>query len=195
VASCGFEAAAAADCADPLPSPAADLETGSPHRIPWLTKVAATWSLAGYQANSVVLANILSGELDAVCDLREAASGSDADSRPRSEADGAIVTVLDGIAAFAAVLVRDVNAVARLGSQATAALPGLGATMIDASNDNDDVDRATGGADSPASLSSLAFLGAYRLFGRSARLRSRSSGSSVTAQPLSRPSQASTRPR
>jgi hypothetical protein len=58
--------------------------------------------------------------------------------------------------------------VARLGSQATAALPGLGATMIDVGNDNADADDDIGGADSPASLSSLAVLGAYGLLGRSA---------------------------
>ena len=148
---------------------AAGLEPGSPQRIPWLTTAAATWSLAGYQANSVVLANTLIGELDAVRDLRVAAGGPDADSSPRGEADAAMATVLDGTARIvAAVLVRDVNAVARLGSQATAALPGLGAIMIGASNDNADDDGAFGGTDSPASLSSLAVLGAYGLLGRSA---------------------------
>lgn len=149
---------------------AAGLEPGSPQRIPWLTTAAATWSLAGYQANSVVLANTLIGELDAVRDLRAAAIGPDADSGLRGEADAAMATVLDGTARLvAAVLVRDVNAVARLGSQATATLPGLGAIMISA--DNDDVgaaDEVFEGTESPASLSSLAVLGAYGLLGRSA---------------------------
>lgn len=149
---------------------AAGLEPGSQHRIPWLTTAAATWSLAGYQANSVVLANTLIGELDTVRDLRAAASGPDADSSPRGEADAAMATVLDGAARIvAAVLVRDVNAVARLARQATAALPGLGAIMIGVSNDDADADDgAFGGTDSPASLSSLAVLGAYGLLGRSA---------------------------
>jgi superfamily II DNA/RNA helicase len=150
---------------------AAGLEPGSPQRIPWLTTAAATWSLAGYQANSVVLASTLIGELDAVRDLRAAASGSDADSGPRGEAEAAMATVLDGTARIvAAVLVRDVNAVARLASQASAALPGLGAIMIGAGNDYVDAadDGAFGGTDSPASLSSLAVLAAYGLLGRSA---------------------------
>lgn len=151
---------------------AAGLGPGSPQRIPWLTTAAATWSLAGYQANSVVLADSLIGELDAVRDRRATASGPESDPGARSEADAAMATVLDGIARIvAAVLVRDINAVARLGSQATAALQGLGALMIGGSADNATVDADTevlGVTDSPASLSSLAVLGAYGLLGRGA---------------------------
>lgn len=151
---------------------AAGLEPGSPQRLPWLTTAAATWSLAGYQANSVVLASSLIGELDVVRDLRAAASGPGADNGRRSEADAAMETVLDGIARIVAgVLVRDINSVARLGSQATAALPVLGALMIGGSADNATIDNnneTTEVTDSPASLSSLAILGAYGLLGRGA---------------------------
>jgi hypothetical protein len=151
---------------------AAGLGPGSPQRVPWLTTAAATWSLAGYQANSVVLASTLTSELDAVRELRATASGLDAENGARSEANAAMATVLDGIARIvAAVLVRDINTVARLGSQATAALPVLGALMIDGGDDNATVDNdndAIGATDSPASLSSLAVLGAYGLLGRGA---------------------------
>ena len=112
-------------CSRTLPPASAPARRSVSHGSPPPPRLGAS---PGYQANSVVLANTLIGELNAVRDLRAAASGPAADSGARSEADAAMATVLDGIVrVVAAVLVRDINAVARLGSQATVALPGLSA--------------------------------------------------------------------
>jgi hypothetical protein len=121
---------------------------GSGQRLLLLAQAASMWSLAGYQANSVVLAKALTAELDQV-------TGS---ASPLGSEDVAPI----GLARIvAAILRRDVREVARLGAVAVEAMRPLGVRLTE----------HAGAA--PLDLADAAGLAAYGLVGRAAQATAR----------------------
>ncbi len=87
---------------------------GSPRRLELLAEAASMWSVAGYQANSVVVANQLVREIEGLPD------------RTVPVRFGELVTAL---------LLRDLAFAERLGREAVAAVPALANALLDAAGD------------------------------------------------------------
>jgi replicative superfamily II helicase len=120
---------------------------GSPARTERLALAATTWSLAGYQANSVAQAKQYLADLDPEVGL------TPADVQPVAAAAPAAILFIVG-----AILARDVREVGRLGAIAGQAVPQLEARLLVEEVDSEGLD-----------ISDVAVLAAYGLLGRAAR--------------------------
>ncbi|MFJ2629952.1 DEAD/DEAH box helicase [Streptomyces sp. NPDC087532] len=122
-------------------------ETAHPRRIELLAIAATTWSLAGYQANSATLAVAFLNDVRTYFSLGE----QQVVEAPTTAAPYRIAALTG------AVLRRDIDAVARLGTQTADELPALGERLVG--------EAAEGRADQ----ADAAVLAAYGLAGRAAR--------------------------
>jgi hypothetical protein len=151
------------DLAESYGDLAALAAAGSSQRLLLLAQAASMWSLAGYQANSVVMANALTADLE-----RPPANGqpeADADPDVAGEPDGAgapeEVAPLGLARIAAAILRRDVREVARLGALALDEVRPVGARLAEQAGSE------------PLDLSDAAGLAAYGLVGRAAQATAR----------------------
>ncbi len=137
---------------------AARAAPGSGQRLLLLAQAASMWSLAGYQANSVVVANTLNAELDSP------GPGSGDPAAPSEPVDPVApedVAPLGLARIVAAILRRDVREVARLGAVALEEVQPVGAQLTE----------QAGAA--PLDLADAAGLAAYGLVGRAAQAAAR----------------------
>jgi hypothetical protein len=113
---------------------------GSPRRLELLAEAASMWSVAGYQANSVLVANRLVKDIEALPER----------TIPERTIPARFAELVG------ALLLRDLAYAERLGREAVAAVPALADALLDAAGNE------------PVEVDDAAVLAAYGLVGQAA---------------------------